>query len=112
MRIYILRYEWAEEKNQRNQRKHDGISFELATLVFDDPSCLIGLDRRDETGEQRWHAIGRAQVEPDAVAVLLVVHAYWEDRNGEEIIRIIPSRRSARRAEKHEIRRYQEEEVD
>jgi uncharacterized DUF497 family protein len=40
--------------------------------------------------------------------VLLVVHAYREDDHGEEIIRII----SARRAEKHELRRYQEQAMD
>jgi uncharacterized DUF497 family protein len=40
--------------------------------------------------------------------LLLVVHAYREDEYGEEIIRII----SARRAGKHDIRRYQEPEVD
>jgi uncharacterized DUF497 family protein len=44
----------------------------------------------------------------DVTAVLLVVYAYREDHNGEEIIRIIP----ARRAEKHEIRRYQEPAMD
>jgi uncharacterized DUF497 family protein len=66
--------------------------------------CLVGLDRIDETGESRWHAIGAVTIEPAAAVVLLVVHAYREDWHGEEIIRII----SARRAEKHEIRRYQE----
>jgi uncharacterized DUF497 family protein len=40
--------------------------------------------------------------------VLLVVHAYREDNDGEEIIRIV----SARAAEKHEIRRYQEQAMD
>jgi uncharacterized DUF497 family protein len=29
-----MRYEWDERKNRQNQRKHDGISFELAALVF------------------------------------------------------------------------------
>ena len=49
--------------------------------------------------------MGAAQIEQEAAVVLLVVHAYREDDHGEEIIRIIP----ARRAEKHEIRRYQEQ---
>ena len=40
--------------------------------------------------------------------MLLVVHVYREDYRGEEIIRII----SARAADKHEIRRYQEQEMD
>jgi uncharacterized protein len=106
--IYIVRYEWGEEKNRSNQRKHDGISFELATLVFEDDRCLLGSDRIDETGEQRWHAIGMAQIEPEGAVVLLVVHAYRENCRGEEIIRII----SARRAEKHDVRRYQEQAMD
>jgi uncharacterized DUF497 family protein len=103
-----VKYEWDEAKNRRNQRKHDGISFELAALVFEDDRCLVGLDRIDATGEQRWHAIGAACIEPDGAVVMLVVHAYREDCHGEEVIRII----SARRAEKHEIRRYQEQAMD
>lgn len=39
---------------------------------------------------------------------LVFVHVYREDRGGEEIVRII----SARAAEKHEVRRYQEQAVD
>ena len=102
-------YEWDEAKNLRNQRKHDGISFELAALVFEDERCLVYADRIDgKTEEQRWHAVGAAHIEPGVDAVLLVVHVYREDYRGEEIIRII----SARRAEKHEIRRYQEEAMD
>jgi uncharacterized DUF497 family protein len=53
-----VRYEWDQEKNRRNQRKHGGISFELAALALEDRSCLVGLDHVDESGEQRWHAIG------------------------------------------------------
>ena len=104
-----MHYEWDEAKNQRNRRRHDGISFEMATLVFEDERCLVYPDRIDRnTREQRWHAVGMAQIEPESRAVLLVVHAYREDHYGEEIIRII----SARAAEKHEIRRYQEQAVD
>ena len=103
-----MRYEWDEAKNLRNQRKYDGISFELAALVFEDEWCLVYPDRLDCKTEQRWHAIGAARTEREARAVLLVVHAYREDYHGEEIIRII----SARAAEKHEIRRYQKQEMD
>jgi uncharacterized DUF497 family protein len=105
----MTRYEWDEAKNRRNQRKHNGISFELATLAFEDERCLIYADRVDgKTEEQRWHAIGAAQIERGARAVLLVVHVYREDYRGKEIIRII----SARAAEKHEVRRYQEQAVE
>lgn len=103
-----MRYEWDEAKNRRNQRQHGGISFGMAALVFEDERCLIGPDRVGDTGEQRWHAVGEVRIEPEGAAALLVVHTYREDRYGEEVIRII----SARRAEKHEIRRYQEQAMD
>ena len=102
-----MRYEWDEEKNRLNQRKH-GISFEMAALVFEDERCLVRPDRMDETAEQRWHAIGAARIKPDAAVVLLVVHVYREETNGEEITRII----SARKAENNDIRRYQEQEME
>ena len=49
-----------------------------------------------------------ARLSPDASVVLLVVHVYREEIDGEEITRII----SARRANKDDFRRYQEQEVD
>lgn len=103
-----MRYEWDERKNRENRRKHDGISFELATLVFEDEKRLLSKDRIDETGEQRWITIGAVVLEPGAGLVIVVAHVYREDRDGEEVIRII----SARRAEKHELRRYKEQEMD
>ena len=104
-----MRYEWNEAKNLLNQQRHEGISFELASLVFEDECCLVYPDRIDrETGEQRWHAIGAVSIEAGTGAVLVVVHAYREENHGEEIIRII----SARAAEKHEVRRYREQTLD
>ena len=97
-----MRFEWDEEKNLINQRKH-GLSFSAAIRVFDDPYCLIEFDRIDEeTGEQRWHAIGTPDQLP---AIVLVVHVYRSFPHGKEIIRII----SARKAGKNHIRRYQEQ---
>ncbi|MGA2598575.1 MAG: BrnT family toxin [Bryobacteraceae bacterium] len=99
-------YEW-DEANRRNQRKHK-VSFELAKLVFEDELRIIGLNRTDETGEQRWHAIGSLSTESASSVVLLVAFTFREDSFGEEIIRII----SARKAEKGEIRRYQKQAMD
>jgi uncharacterized protein (DUF4415 family) len=63
-----MRYEWDEAKNLRNQRKHEGISFELAALVFEDERCLVYPDRIDsKTEERRWHAVGAARIEPGPV---------------------------------------------
>ena len=103
-----MRFEWEENKIIRNRRKHGGVSFELAALVFQDDDLLIDRDRVDEIGEQRWHAIGIAQIAPKPPAVLFVVHVYKEDWNGEEVVRII----SARKANKNDIRRYKEQAVD
>lgn len=80
----------------------------MAALVFEDENCLVTLDRVDEAGEQRWHALGGVSVEPQEEAILLVVHAYRESKDGEEIIRII----SARAADKREVRRYQKQAVE
>jgi uncharacterized DUF497 family protein len=103
-----MRYEWDQRKNRENQRKHDGISFALAALVFDDEYRILVKDRVDEACEQRWHTIGACSLGPGAGDVFTVVHVYREDEDGEEIIRII----SARRASPDEYRRYQEQEMD
>ena len=102
-----MRYEWDEDKGRLNQQKH-GISFELATLVFDDADLVLRLDRIDEYGEQRWHAIGAIQAEPEEELLLLVVHVYRENQDDEQIIRII----SARAAGNDDVRRYQEQAMD
>ena len=102
-----MRYEWDERKNRENWRRHR-VSFELAAQVFEDEHCLIVPDRVDLSGEQRWHAIGLTRMEQEQGLLLLVVHAYRENHDGEEVIRII----SARAAEKHDVRRYQEDEVE
>ena len=108
LRLYIqVRYEWDEKKDRLNLKKH-GVSFEMAALVFEDEHCLVRLDRVDEVGEERWHAIGKARLSPDLAAVLFVVHVYREEIDGQEVTRII----SARRADKNELRRYQEQEMD
>jgi len=57
-------------QNELNQTIHDGISFELASRAFSDDFCLIYPDRIDEeTGELRWHALGRV----GGLAIYLVV---------------------------------------
>ncbi|HEX4228821.1 MAG TPA: BrnT family toxin [Bryobacteraceae bacterium] len=80
----------------------------MAALVFEDELHVVRPDRIDELGQPRWHAIGAARMETGASIILVVAHGYREDWSGEEIIRII----SARKAEKHELRRYQEQEVE
>jgi uncharacterized DUF497 family protein len=93
-----MRLEWDERKNRLNQKKH-GIAFSLAARVFADECRILEKDRIDEeTGEQRWHAIGRV----GSAAIYIVVHVYRGGKDGEEIIRIV----SARDANQRESRRY------
>lgn len=75
-----MRFEWDEGKNRINQSKHDGLDFRTAACVFNDPKSVLAKDRIVE-GEQRWHAMGAV-----AGAVLLVVHTWREENDGEEIL--------------------------
>ena len=96
------RFEWDAVKAVRNLRKH-GISFETAIRAFADPFALTEQDRI-EGGEQRWQTLGAVE----QLCLLLVVHTIRdEDEDGQsvEIIRII----SARRADRKERQRYEQE---
>ena len=98
-----VRFEWDEAKNLSNQRKHEGVSFEEARHVFEDP-LHVSVQDRIEGGEPRWQTIGAVQ----GFVILVVAHTLTEeDDNGGsvEIIRII----SARRATPRERRRYENE---
>jgi len=83
-------FSWDERKNESNKRKH-GISFEAASLVFDDPLHISRLQRL-EKGEQRWQTIGMA----GGMLLLLVAHTWEEPLLGEFHIRIISARRASR----------------
>ena len=93
-------FEWDEAKARTNLSKH-GVSFDLAKRVWNDPLHVVVPDRFED-GQQRWHAIGVV----GAVTVLVVVHVYLVG-GGEEAIRII----GARKATRHERRRYEQEGV-
>jgi len=71
------------------------VSFETASLVFDDPVALSIQDRVVE-GEERWQTVGMV-----SGVLLFVAHAYRDDASG-EAIRLI----SARKAIAHERRAY------
>ena len=96
--IENARFEWDALKAESNIRDH-GISFETARLAFADPFALLEQDRI-EGGEHRWQTIGMV-----GHARLLVVAHVFRDEADVEIIRII----SARPAERHERRRYENE---
>jgi uncharacterized DUF497 family protein len=91
----MQRLEWDPKKEHSNETKH-GVGFEAAKGVFDDPYLLLEEDRNDD-GEDRILAIGFS----GHLLVLTVSHTVRYE-NGKEVIRII----SARKADKHERRRY------
>lgn len=92
-----MRFEWNEQKNQRNTAKH-GISFEEARGVFEDPLHVSLLDHRFNYFEERWVTIGIAGDK----GIVVAAHLYFDD-NDEEVVRII----SARRATKQEVVQYE-----
>jgi hypothetical protein len=91
-----VKFEWDPKKNQTNIRRH-GVSFETATLVFDDPNIIYRADVKQSDLEARDIAIGLA----GQSGILFVVNTIRGDEE-QEIIRII----SARPATKVEKREY------
>ena len=87
-----MRFEWDEEKNKENIRKHQ-LDFADAWEIFDAP-ILANLDVRQDYGEDRWIGVG-------LLKNFVVVVVYTES---EEVIRII----SLRKALKHERTRFEE----
>jgi uncharacterized protein len=76
-----MRYEWDENKNDSNLEKH-GLSFETASLVFDDPNAL-SIPNRIENGEERWQTIGMIE----NIVIVMVAHTFkLETESQEEII--------------------------
>ena len=87
-----MRFEWDEEKNKENIRKHE-LDFADAWEIFDAP-MLANLDTREDYGEERWVGVGFLK---NFVAVVV----YTETG---DVIRII----SLRKALKHERTRFEE----
>ena len=52
-----MNFEWDEEKNQLNIRKH-GIDFETAILVFNDLDRIEIYDAEHSISEDRYNTIG------------------------------------------------------
>ena len=86
-------FEWDEDKNRANIQKHK-IDFADIPAIFSGP-MLVELDEREDYGEERWIGIG-------FLRDIVVVVVFTERR--QDTIRII----SARKASKHERRRYEQ----
>ena len=84
-------FDWNEEKNAINKRKH-GIGFEDAVFVFFDPLHIVVYDREHSAEEERWKAYGEICTE-------LIVVSFTERSNATWLI-------SARKATRSERREY------
>jgi uncharacterized protein len=93
----MIFFEWDEAKAKSNRQKH-GIDFDDAIEVFYDPRAVVERDRVVE-GELRWQTIGKV----GNVVVIQVAHTV-DQRELDEVIRII----SARRATRKERKRYEQ----
>jgi len=88
-----MRFEWDEGKSDSNVRNH-GIDFADVPQIFSGP-MLVDLDDREDYGEDRWLGIGWLRD-------VLTVVVWTEPKEG--AVRII----SARKANRYERRRYEE----
>ena len=92
----IIKFEWDENKNEINIKKHK-ISFEEAKTVFYDEDALVIDDPEHSQEEDRFVILGLSK----EANLLVVCHCY---RASDTVIRII----SARKATKSESKQYNE----
>ena len=83
-----IRFEWDENKNTINKRKHR-ISFEEAQTVFYDAEALVIPDPEHSQDEERFIILGMSR----RANLLVVCHCY---RESETVIRIITKRKATR----------------
>ena len=91
-----MQFEWDENKNAINKKKH-GISFEEASTVFQDRYALLIADPDHSEEEERFLLLGLSS----RLNLLVVCHCL---RKSDTVIRII----SARKASKKEEKQYNE----
>lgn len=82
-------FEWDDEKNKKNRKKH-GVWFEEAKSVFQDVRAKVLVDESRSYVEDRFLIIGNNSFG----ITLIVVHCY---RENDEIIRIISARKTTKK---------------
>ena len=83
-----IKFEWDENKNQINQRKH-GVSFDEAKSVFYDHNALVIDDPEHSEEEDRFIILGLSS----KANLLIVCHCY---RASDTVIRIISARKATK----------------
>ena len=83
-----LKFEWGENKNAFNIKKH-GVSFEEAKMVFYDPESVEVYDNEHSLTEDRWKIIG--------LSGCFLLKIICTEKNG--LIRIISARKADKKDE-------------
>ena len=94
--VYLETFIWDTAKNKYNKAKHKGLSFELASRIFNDPLLFQDYDYKHSDDEYREKYIGKLD------GRYIVTGIATDNRDG--FIRLI----SARKADKTEVRLYEE----
>ena len=89
-----IKFEWDENKNQINKKKHK-VAFEEAVSVFYDCEAMVIDDPEHSEEEDRFIILGLS----NKTNLLVVCHCY---RESDTVIRII----SARKATTNETKQY------
>lgn len=91
-----MKFDWDDNKAALNETWHDGVTFQEATTVFDDPYFVVLSDDDHSFYELRYWIIGESL----QGRILLVVYTERGD-----LVRII----SAREATPREVKTYEQE---
>lgn len=83
-----IKFEWDENKNRINQKKH-GVSFDEAKTVFYDEEALVIDDPEHSEEEERFIILGLSS----RANLLVVCHCC---RDSDTVIRIISARKATR----------------
>ena len=92
IRVGAVTFDWDEEKNALNKKKH-GISFEEAITIFFSAPLFVFHDPDHSANEDRFIAFGFSA----ANRILAVVHCENESGN---LVRIISARRATKKEQK------------
>ena len=92
----MLLFDWDENKNEINKRKHR-IDFEEASTVFFDDQAILFDDPEHSEYEERFLLLGMSEY----ANVCIVCHCY---RESDAVIRIISARKATRKEEERYVR--------
>ena len=83
----MIKFEWDENKNKSNRKKHS-VWFEEAQQVFDDPKAILYFDKEHSSDEDRYILLGLS-----STRLLVVIHVQINNKT----IRLISARKATKK---------------